>query len=350
MTDAAIKSLVPRLESVAGRLEAVEKQLASGPAPATTTRSSGGGAPAGGASSRGVAAFDDTMHLIDEYVTLSGKIDPLVKQHADLVKQAVGAHRELLSTAAQSKKPSDSVLGQLVKPTADLVAKIIELRDKNRSHANWNHLSTISEGVSCFGWIAAAPTPGPFVDESRASSEFWSNKILVQYRKDESATGKLHVDWVKAWNGWMHALRDVIKQHYTTGLTWTGQGDASSAASTSTTPSGGAPPPPGPPPPVVPLDTGAADKQTNAAAALFAEINKVKDRQTGGRTEGLRKVTADMKTKNQKDRAPAVVPSSSGSQPKSTPAKAGSAPARPPKFLWKPTNGLLNTKTATKTS
>jgi len=66
-------------------------------------------------------------------------------------------------------------------------------------------------------------------------------------------------------------------------------------------------------------------------AALFAEINAVKDRQKGGRTEGLRVVTKEMKTKNQdKSALPTVAaktPAATGGAKKTT-----QAVSRPPKL------------------
>jgi len=130
-------------------------------------------------------------------------------------------------------------------------------------------------------------------------------------------------------------LRQWIKNHHTTALTWNSQGgDAASfvGAAPSGGGSGGPPPPPGPPPPALdftnapPPSGGGGD---SAHAALFAEINAVKERQKGGKTEGLRTVTKEMKTKYQdKSNLPAVAPKGSSPAPK----KATQAPSRPPKF------------------
>lgn len=65
-----------------------------------------------------------------------------------------------------------------------------------------------------------APTPGPFVDEARASSEFYSNKLLMQYRKDQSPEAQTHVAWVTAWNTFLKELRQYIKNYHTTDLSW----------------------------------------------------------------------------------------------------------------------------------
>ena len=151
MTDTAIKNLQSRLEQVSARLTTVEKQLASGGG------GGGGGAAApssGGGDSQSLSEFDAlTSQYIDQYMQLSGKIHPLVKQQADLVQKAVAAHRQVLNVSTQAKKPADNVFQQLVKPTADIVLQIIDLRDKNRSHTHFNHLSTLSEGITALGWV-----------------------------------------------------------------------------------------------------------------------------------------------------------------------------------------------------
>lgn len=345
MSDAAITQLLSRLEAVAARLESVEKQLQSGGGAAGAASS----APAAsGEVSKAVSEFDGLVATyIDEYVNLSAKIDPLVKQQADLVKQAVLAQRDLLYKASQSKKPDAATFGNLLKPTSDLMGKIVAIRDANRASKAFGHLSTISEGITALGWVASPPTPGPFVDEARASSEFYSNKLLMQYRKDESAEGKTQVAWVTAWNTFLKELRAFIKTYHTTDLTWNPQGgDVSKVASTAAPPasSGGAPPPPaaGPPPPPV-VDLSAASSGGGAHAALFAEINAVKERQAGGKTAGLKHVTKDMKTKNM-EKAAAPVPAAA---PVRKPAAAAAPKLGPPKFeldgqKWKIENQVGN--------
>lgn len=345
MSDAAITQLLSRLEAVAARLESVEKQLQSGGGAGGAASS----APAAsGEVTKAVSEFDNLVSTyIDEYVNVSAKIDPLVKQQADLVKQAVLAQRDLLYKASQSKKPDATTFGNLLKPTSDLMGKIVAIRDANRASKVFGHLSTISEGITALGWVASPPTPGPFVDEARASSEFYSNKLLMQYRKDESAEGKTQVAWVTAWNTFLKELRAFIKTYHTTDLTWNPQGgDVSKVASAAAPPasSGGAPPPPaaGPPPPPV-VDLSAASSGGGAHAALFAEINAVKERQAGGKTAGLKHVTKDMKTKNMEKTA-APVPAAA---PVRKPAAAAAPKLGPPKFeldgqKWKIENQVGN--------
>jgi adenylyl cyclase-associated protein len=346
MSDAAIAQLLSRLEAVASRLESIEKQIASG-------GGGGGGAAAAapGEITKAVSEFDNLVSTyINEYVALSAKIDPLVKQQADIVLKALHAQRELISKASQSKKPDMNTFANLLKPTSDLMAQVSSIRDSNRASTVFTHLSTISEGISALGWVAAAPTPGPFVDEARGSSEFYSNKLLMQYRKDESEQGKTQVAWVHAWNTFLKELRVYIKNYHTTDLAWNPKGgDVSAAAAAAPAPTssaGGPPPPPtaGPPPPPAVDLSAASGGGASVHAALFAEINAVKDRQAGGKTAGLKHVTKDMKTKNQ-DKSAAPVPTPAASAPA---RKTNTAPKLgPPKFeldgqKWKIENQANN--------
>jgi len=97
----------------------------------------------------------------------------------------------------------------------------------------------------------------------------------------------------------------------------------SSGSSAGAGPSG-PPPPPAPAPIAVSAVSGAGDSRT----ALLAEINAVKERQGGGKTEGLKHVTKDMKSKSL-PKADAPVPTKSApSAAKKTTAKAPSGPPK----------------------
>jgi len=155
-------------------------------------------------------------------------------------------------------------------------------------------------------------------------------------------TGKINVAWVQAWNTFLKELRQWIKVHHTTALTWGGSADAASFVGASPAPaaasggsSGGPPPPPaGPPPPPVDLGTttsGGGKKHVDTAA-LFAEINAVKERQAGGKTEGLRHVTKDMKVKYQDKSALPSAPTPKASTGGGGPKKAAAVSSAPPKL------------------
>jgi len=68
---------------------------------------------------------------------------------------------------------------------------------------------------------------------------------------------------------------------------------------------------------------------------VFDSLNKGEDV-----TKGLKKVTAEMKTKNRTDKV-AVVPASSSKPAESTTAKKAAAPAKPPKFSLEGTKWVV---------
>jgi adenylyl cyclase-associated protein len=321
--DSAVSSLVSRLEAVTKRLESVEKQLASGVVAAPAAPSGGAsGAGAGGASSPSVLAFEELINsYIKPLVKVTNEIgsDELKKQVA-LVEKAVEAERDFLSIASQSKKPADSDLPALLKPLTDFITQIVELRDKNRVSKQFNHLSTLSEGISALGWVTVSPTPGPFVNESRASSEFYSNKLLVQYKTSDQK----QVEWVHNWNNFLKELATYIKQHHTTGLSWNPQGgDAKSSK-----PAGAAPSPPaaGPPPPP-PVSAAPATAKGPDMGALFASINKGE-----GISSGLKHVPKEKKNKYMDKTALPSGPVPQKTEEKAAAPKAAVAKKGPPKL------------------
>jgi len=247
---------------------------------------------------------------------------PEVVEQAQMVLSAVNAQRDMLRAAAASKKPGDEVFMRIITPTSDLMGKISSLRDSKRSSKFFNNLSTISEGIGALGWVTVSPTPGPHVAEMRASSEFYSNRIL----KDFKGKDQTQVDFVTHYNNFLKELQAYIKKHHTTGLTWNPRGgDASSYSGGSSDSDAGVPPPPGPPPP--PPVEAASDRSGGAPdmSNVFASLNKGTDI-----TSGLRKVTKDMKTKSRTDKS-SVVPAKEAKETSSAP-KGKEAVAKPPRL------------------
>lgn len=204
------------------------------------------------------------------YLELSKKIGGDVAKHADIVGKAFAAQLEFVTLAAASARPSnDQQLQLLLKPTADRISEIQQFREQNRQSPSNNHLLAISESIPALGWVCVAPTPGPHVGEMKDASQFYTNRVLKEW-KDKDAK---HVEWTKAWIETLTELQKFIKQHHTTGLVWLGKSGGAPAAGG---PSGPPPPPPPPLPPMVAPDV------TNVAAddehsALFAQINQGAD-------------------------------------------------------------------------
>lgn len=269
-----------------------------------------------------VLAFDDLVSdTIPAYLSLSDKIGGVVKTHSDMVSKAIQNQRQFLVTASKSKKPNDAVLISLLKPTSESIQEIQELREKNRTHQHFIHLSAISESIAALGWVTVAPTPGPYVKEMSDASQFYTNKVLVQYKDKD----KTHVEWAKAWLAFLSGLQKYIKQHHTTGLVWNPRGGDATAPQSNGAVTGG----PAPPPPPPPASLFADLKKDDDRSALFAQINQGADI-----TKGLKKVTADQQThKNPSLRSTSVVPDKPSAGTHATPAAQPKTQTRlPPKL------------------
>ncbi|KAM7384565.1 hypothetical protein PAMA_011770 [Pampus argenteus] len=277
---AELASLVQRLEVAVSRLETM-----SGPGGSA-------GESAGGAVSAYVEAFDAIANgPVAQYFTLSQKIGGDVLKHADMMKQAFSCQRQLLVTASSSQKPSDPVLTTLLQPVSKAIQQVQAFREQNRTSPQFNHLSAVSESVPALGWVAMAPKPGPYVKEMQDAAMFYTNRVLKDFKEKD----KTHVDWVKAYVSIWTELQNYIKQHHTTGLSWSKSGPvASASAAAPSAPAGGCPPPPppGPPPPMeVSAPSGGGSSGAGERNALFASINKGSDI-----TKGLKHVKDDEKT------------------------------------------------------
>jgi adenylyl cyclase-associated protein len=260
------------------------------------------------------------------------------------VKSLVAAQRAFLVKASKCKQPAQDQLMMELKPMADCIQQIQSFREVKRGSEFFNHLSTLSEAVPAFGWVSMSPAPAPFAKEMADAGQFYSNRVLKDW-KEKDVT---HKDWVQSWNKAMGDLQAYIKQWHTTGVAWNAKGvDVSSfgasrgaAAPPPPPPAGGAPPPP--PPPAIQPPTGAPPASDSSSgdgerAALFAELSKGSDI-----TKGLKKVTDDMKTHknpNLKLQTPRPYKASPPTAPKpfkpvaaASPVKQVAAPKKPPKF------------------
>lgn len=326
--DSAISTLLQRLETITSRLEKVEKILSSGEGGSSAPASSGS---EGGADSPAVLDYQDLInqHIVPFVAAANAIGAKEVAEQAQLVLEAVNKQLDFIRVASNSKKPTDAVLQNLIKPTSELITKIGGVKDSNRASKFSNNLATVSEGIAALGWVVVSPTPGPFVGDMRGGSEFYSNRLLKEFKgKDQH-----QVDFVTHYNNFLKELQAYIKKYHTTGLAWNPRGgDASSfqssAPAPSSAPSGPAAPPPGPPPPPANLhDTPTSN--SNAApdmTRVFGELSKGEDV-----TRGLKKVTADMKSKNRTDKT-SVVPATTAKSTTTSSAAKKDEPAKPPVF------------------
>ncbi|CAG5101577.1 Similar to CAP1: Adenylyl cyclase-associated protein 1 (Homo sapiens) [Cotesia congregata] len=225
-----------------------------------------------------------------EYLALSQKIGGDVAAHSKLVSEAFRIQKEFIKTAASRPAPSNqSEQVSLLGPTSSQIQLIQQFRENNRGSQYFNHLSAISESIPALGWVAVTPTPAPYVKEMNDAGQFYTNRVLKDWKEKD----KNHVEWCKAWVQTLSELQKYIRQHHTTGLVWSKAGSVSSSASAAAA-AAPPPPPPGgmpPPPPCMPVGDISASAGGDDRSALFAQINQGEDI-----TKSLKKVTSDMQT------------------------------------------------------
>ncbi|XP_043259937.1 adenylyl cyclase-associated protein 1 isoform X1 [Colletes gigas] len=226
--------------------------------------------------SMSVAGYEDLLAgPVREYLKLSEKIGSDVATHSKLVEKAFQIQLEFIRTAASRPSPvNQSEQVALLGPTSTQIQQIQDFREKNRGSQFFNHLSAISESIPALGWVAVSPTPAPYVKEMNDAGQFYTNRVL----KDWKEKNKVHAEWCKAWVQTLSDLQQYVRQHHTTGLVWAKTGSAPV----------GIPPPP---PPCMPIGDVAPVSIADDRSALFAEIN-----QGEAITKNLKKVTSEMQT------------------------------------------------------
>nr|XP_014350514.1 PREDICTED: adenylyl cyclase-associated protein 2 [Latimeria chalumnae] len=261
---AELQGLVERLEKAVVRLESVSEKL-HGPASDDIVNGVNGGLMPY------VDAFDRLLSgAVAEYLKNSKVLGGDVEVHAEMVHAAFQAQRSFILIASKHQQPAENEMPMLLKPISEKICEIQNFRERNRGSKVFNHLSAVSESIPALGWIAVDPKPGPYVKEMNDAATFYTNRVLKGYKD----TDKRHVDWVKSYLNIWTELQAYIKEHHTTGLSWSKMGPIASAQSTSSAPSGGpCPPPPPGPPPVFEAETPKADSSL-ARSALFAQLNQ----------------------------------------------------------------------------
>ncbi|NP_001125913.1 adenylyl cyclase-associated protein 2 [Pongo pygmaeus] len=285
---ANMQGLVERLERAVSRLESLSAESHRPPGNCGEVNGViGGVAPS-------VEAFDKLMDsMVAEFLKNSRILAGDVETHAEMVHSAFQAQRAFLLMASQYQQPHENDVAALLKPISEKIQEIQTFRERNRGSNMFNHLSAVSESIPALGWIAVSPKPGPYVKEMNDAATFYTNRVLKDYKHSDLR----HVDWVKSYLNIWSELQAYIKEHHTTGLTWSKTGPVASTVSAfSVLSSGpGLPPPPPPPPPPGPPplfeNEGKKEESSPSRSALFAQLN-----QGEAITKGLRHVTDDQKT------------------------------------------------------
>ncbi|XP_044149352.1 adenylyl cyclase-associated protein 2 [Bufo gargarizans] len=318
---AEVHGLMDRLEKAVIRLETVLST-------SCFSKSTGNDVVNGinGGSAPYVEAFDALVTgSLEQYLKNSKILGGDVETHATLVENAFKAERVFLVYASQHQQPSEAELALLLKPISEKILEVQTFREKNRGSQMFNHLSAISESIPALGWIAVTPAPGPFVKEMADAAAFYTNRVLKDYKNSDVR----HVDWVKSYLSIWNDLQAYIKEHHTTGTSWSSMlseakpKDATSAPSHPPPP----PPPPGPPPSYDIFNSKPKDDISQDRSALFDQLNQGEEI-----TRGLKHVSDDQKThKNPRLRGQAPVRSPTKSHVSgSTSSKSATRQSYPP--------------------
>jgi len=327
-----LEKLVARLENVTVRLESASSR-------------GGGGGGGGGACDDSPIWMDDysTFHkdVMEKFATSTIALGSDMAEMGKLVEKAFTAHRNFLLLASQYNRPKDADLQGLLKSLSEGITNVQTFRESKRRSAQFNHMSAVSEAIPFLGWVAVAPKPAAHIKQMEESGQFYTNKVLKEFRESDPK----QADWATSLIKLLKGLESYVKDNHGTGVSWNKEKPAATCSSTVAggAPSGaGAPPPlpPGPaPPPPPPVQAGGASSGGgDPKAELFAQLNK-----GSGVTQGLKKVTADMQThKNPKLKAQGPVAAAKSSalspRPYSPPTfKKFNAPAadKPPVFELK---------------
>lgn len=264
---------------------------------------------------------------IDPLLAISEKIDPAVVDAVKLLQKIYLAQLDLIKMSVKAKKPdyASPEFQNNLTPVNDIVMEISDLKEKNRPNDNFPYLNAIAESTAVFSWFAI-PTPMNFISEIKDAVQFWTNKILKEF-KDKNPDA---AEWAKTLLKSFNELKSYVKEYHTTGLSWSNKPDAleykdvlqsaSSATGTSAPPApappaaSGVPPPPPPPAPpaaVFEVSDNTADVSAGKGGidAVFAQLNQGADI-----TKGLKKVDKSQQThKNPELRASSTVPASGAS-------------------------------------
>lgn len=143
------------------------------------------------------------------------------RQQYALLNQPSTSRAQLryIQLATQRSKPSQNEEVSLLAPTSDQISSIQQFREKNRTSPYFNHLSAISESIPALGWVAVSPTPAPYVKEMNDAGQFYTNRVLKEWKEKD----KRHAEWCRAWVQLLAELQAYVKQNHTTGLVWSGE-------------------------------------------------------------------------------------------------------------------------------
>ncbi|KAF9916943.1 hypothetical protein FBU30_001070 [Linnemannia zychae] len=170
-----------------------------------------------------VDGYDELINgPLKQFIELSRVIGGLVEEQADHVGKLLAAQREMVAIAASSHKPpmTSDVFRLLLEPTQQELTQILEIREKNRSGANALHLSTLAEGIQCFGWVSIESKPGAYIGQAKETAKIQASKVISEWKdRDEN-----HVHWAHSFIQLLTELHSYVRKYHPAGLVWNPKG------------------------------------------------------------------------------------------------------------------------------
>ncbi|KAG1709577.1 hypothetical protein DVH05_020227 [Phytophthora capsici] len=293
----AVKPLQSLLDAFGARLARVEAQLGVSGAPTSA-------APAATATAAAPVELSPQLEAYDEYVSqylppfvdVAAKLGEDAKKLGEVTEKAFAAQRAYLLMASQCKKPA-TLNPEHLKDLQTCIKEINTLRDNRSEFAN--HQNMVNEGIQALGWLCVEPAPKPFIESYVGGSDFWGNKIRVQYKTSNPD----QIAFVTSFKSLLTELMAYVKAHHTTGVTWNPKGG--DVASYTPAAAGAA-------------STAKAAAPTGGMSNVFAGIKSID--QSSGKTAGLKKVTKDMQTWRKDYKPEGAVPAPAAPAPVKKPA------------------------------
>jgi len=241
--------------------------------------------------------------------------------------------RQIMVASGQCKKPKDSDWQKILGPVMELGGKAQKACD-NRSDYFQNQ-KAMAEAMNIVTFCVGT-APGPHVQNVLETMDFHAIKVMQKKNEKETV-------WIKAVKVMVKDLKDWCVENCKLGLDWNFNGQEAAAyfeanplGATAAAPTGapkgkgkGAPPIPKGGFASKPKDEEGTTTTTSAnpGAGMAAVFDAIKASSTGG----LKKVTADMKTKNRsKDDVPPPVAAKAAPKQSAAPAGKGRGPRGPP--------------------
>ena len=108
--------------------------------------------------------------------------------------RAFAAERKFLIITTRAKKPDiqSTVYMEILKDLQSTMGAVNDIREANRASTQFNHLTTVSEGIAVLGWITIEPKPGDYISEMLSSAQFYGNRVINLHKEKFVLLQDLH--------------------------------------------------------------------------------------------------------------------------------------------------------------